>query len=101
VSDDLNLNNCVNIWHARTGTVTNLRDTITSGSNETPVLAARVTMQVRRELGLNCLSWLDRNNDIAGQVCNSCHYSKAIAVSTVTRSRLGSTRGAEQGSREK
>jgi hypothetical protein len=69
--------------------LTDLGDTIFSSSNKTPVLAPRVAMQMRREFGLNCLSRLDGDNDIAGQVGNSCHYSEAIAVSKGSRSRLG------------
>jgi hypothetical protein len=80
-----------------------LWDPIFCGSNEALVLAPSIAMQVRRELRLNSLSRLDRDNYVAGQVCNSCHYSEAIGVSTVARRRLGARRGAEaerQGSRE-
>ena len=76
--------------------LTDLGDTIFGGSNKTPVLAPRVAMQMRRELGFNCLSWLDGDNDIAGQVGNSCHYSEAIAVSKGPRSRLGVGWGAQE-----
>ncbi len=58
---------------------------------------------MRRELRLQALCGLDRDNHIAGQICDSCHYSDAIAVSSSTlawkKKMFGEGGVEEQGSR--
>ena len=57
---------------------TNLWDSIWGGSDQTLVLASSIPMQMSRELRLNALGRLNRDNDVARQICDSCHYSKAL-----------------------
>lgn len=62
---------------------TNLRNCISTLSDQAAVLAAGVSVQVRREFGVGANGGLDRNNDIAGEVGNSSHYEKRISNQSV------------------
>jgi hypothetical protein len=57
---------------------TDLWDSICRGSNQTLVLACSIPVQMYGELGLNALGRLNRDNEVTGQICNSCRYSKAM-----------------------
>lgn len=46
-------------------------------------------MQVRRELRLNSVSGLNRNDYVAGQVCNSRHYSQQLLLASLHREDSG------------
>jgi len=84
-------------------TSTNLWDSICRGRNETLVLASSIPMQMPRELRLNALGRLNRDNEVAGQICDSCNYWRAMeSVPNGTPGELGWRWGAEtkQGSSE-
>jgi hypothetical protein len=69
---------------------TNLWDFICRGSNQTLVLASSISMQMSRELGFDALGRLNRDNEVAGQICDSCNYWRATeSVPNGTRGGLG------------
>jgi hypothetical protein len=74
---------------------TNLWDSICRGSNQTLVLASSIPMQMSRELGFDALGGLNRDNEVAGQICDSGNYSRATeSVPSGTSGELGWRGGA-------
>jgi hypothetical protein len=68
----------------------NLWDLICRGSNQTLVLASSISMQMPRELRFDVLGRLNRDNEVAGQICDSCNYWRATeSVPNGTSGELG------------
>jgi hypothetical protein len=77
VSDSLNLGIALAIDAMREvvccGVKFYLWDVAGSGRHETGVTTTSISVQMFREGRINSLRGLDRDNDVAGQVCDSGH----------------------------